>query len=880
MDPTLLDTIRVGQVTGSTDPHPVTPIGPPPGIPVNPWPLLVDPEGWPLLTDTGKWGAAGADLGANTEHNGRTYIFFGDVAPTRGSDIPTNADMVAWIDDPDVIFHGGHLALGWNFILPFQPTSVQGQPDWRFCGKCGSLFWDGDPNFKGFCHKDQGIHVAIGLNFVIPAAETGAHDGQPDWSFCGKCGGLFWNGDPAFHGVCPKDGQPHFAIGWNFYLPFVTDVYIPTGRPEQADWRFCGKCGGLFWHGGYHMGICIGAPGGGLRLNPVVTDNGLFAPFTGTDPVGMTLSLETPNGAFSYANKVWVFAGFSDPQFSGHVRPGDPQAGCYLTSNVQPDRPGLYQTEFLFSPRIGWCPHDSTRDRLESHSPLGWKFYLAHGISEDATHQGQYRRCRKCATLFFDGDPAFKGVCHRGESHERSEPNYVLTHSRAEDSQNQASWRQCSKCASVFWAGAQDNGGLCPAGGEHQVTTLDLLLSHPSFQEDGTHQGNWRFCGKCAGLFWDGDFKFKGLCPKDGAGHSPIGFNFMLPHDVPEDTQHQQQWRFCGKCGGLFWNGQDPNTGVCPRDGAGHSAIGINFVLPHGFPEDTFNQTNWRFCGKCFGLFWDGDPNFKGTCPQDGAGHVSIGDNFVLAHNPGEDVFTEGGWRFCTRCHGAVFTRWEDRFSWVAPCVIETAQHPGLPQTPFEQGLVMFGFSYSGDPGIRLAWMPLKTSATPRLEDILYYTGLAENPWSPEETAAVVLFKHTNTYTHLSATWVADAQRWVLLYSLANDETGVAGEHLPVVTRIGTSLLEWSEEIEIFNPGTQRAYGRYMHQVGVDRIHPDIPPTQNPSLPEHDGWAYGAFLLTHYTKWDPAARELTIFYLMSLSSPYHVQLMRSRFVVP
>ena len=53
-------------------------------------------------------------------------------------------------------------------------------------------------------------------------------------------------------------------------------------------------------------------------------------------------------------------------------------------------------------------------------------------------------------------------------------------------------------------------------------------------------------------------------------------------------------------------------------------------------------------------------PNFKGTCPQDGAGHVSIGDNFVLAHNPGEDIFTEGGWRFCTKCHSAVWTRREE----------------------------------------------------------------------------------------------------------------------------------------------------------------------------------------------------------------------------
>jgi hypothetical protein len=862
----LLETVRIGQLTGSTDL----------GAPNPKWPLLVDAEQWPLLTDTGTWGAAGIDLGANTEHNGRTYIFFGDVATTPWSGIPLNADMVAWIDDPEVIHHGGHLALGWNFILPFEPTTVQGQHDWRFCGKCGSLFWDGDPAFKGFCHKDQGVHQSIGLRFVIPAFETRSRDGQPNWRFCGKCGGLFFDGDPAFKGICPKDGAIHSAIGWNFHLPFVTGGYTPTGKPEQPDWRFCGKCAGLFWNGGPQKGICMGAPGGGLRLNAVVGSNGLFAPFTATDPVGMTLSLETPNGAFSYANKVWVFAGFSDPQFSGHVRPGDPPGGCYLTSNAQPDQPGVFQTEFLFTPVMGWCPHDANRDRLESHAALGWKFFLSHDIPETSTRQANYRRCRKCASLFWDGDPNFKGRCHRGGAHEATAPNFVLTHSHAEDIQNQRNWRRCVKCASVFWAGATDNAVLCPGGGGHEATGLDLALNHPSFAEDGNHQANWRFCGKCGGLFWDGDFKFKGLCPKDRGGHTSIGLNFLLPHDVAADDHHQQQWRFCGKCGGLFWNGEFPRTGVCPTDGAGHNAIGGNFVLPNNLPGDDFNQANWRFCGKCFGLFWDGDPAFKGTCPKDGAGHSSIGVNFVLPHNPGDDVFTDGGWRFCVRCHSAVWTRQEQLFGWVAPCVVRNADHPGLPETTVEQGLVMFGFLYAANPGIRLAWMPLNTPVTPRLQDIRYYTGRPDFPWSLEPEDAVVLFPHTNTYTHLSATWQQDAKRWILLYSLANDETGVAGEHLPVVARIGTSLWDWTGEIEIFNPITQGAYGRYMHQVGRDSINPNIPPPQDPSKPEHDGWAYGAFLLTHYTKWDENARELIIHYLLSLSSPYQVQLMRSR----
>ena len=43
-----------------------------------------DPEGKPFLNDTVPWAVAGVDLGANTEHNGRLYIFFGDVVPAVG----------------------------------------------------------------------------------------------------------------------------------------------------------------------------------------------------------------------------------------------------------------------------------------------------------------------------------------------------------------------------------------------------------------------------------------------------------------------------------------------------------------------------------------------------------------------------------------------------------------------------------------------------------------------------------------------------------------------------------------------------------------------------------------------------------------------------
>ena len=634
---------------------------------------------------------------------------------TKHSGIPLNADLVAWTDEPKVLRHGGHLPLGWKFVLPYEPTGERGQPEWRYGGKCGALFFDGYDNFKG---------------------------------------------------VCPTDGT-HVAVGWNFLLPFE-----PTGVPGQPDWRYCGKCAGLFWNGGAHKGICRGAPGGGFHLNAVLRCDGWFDPFTATAPVGQTLSLETPNGAFSYAGKVWVFAGFSDAKYSQHMRPGDPAPGCYLTSKERPDQAGPDQTEFHFSPRIGWCLHDANRDRLENHTPLGYKFLLSHDIPEGPNRQAHYRFCRKCTTLFWDGDGEATSRCHRGGRHEADGLKYVLLHSVAEDVQNQANWQHCVKCASGFWNGDNTNG-LCPAGDEHQPSPHNLLLTHPSLEEEATHQANWRYCGKCFALFFEG-YAEKGVCPKDRAGHSAIGFNFVLPP------------------------------------------------------------------------------------------------------NPGEDVLTQGGGRFCTKCHGVVWTGQEDTFTWVAPWVVRTADHPGLPQTPHELGLVLFGLGYASTPGIRLAWMPLKSPAAPMLQDMLYYTGQQTALWSPNAADAVVILPHTNTYSHLSAAWLDGAQCWILLYSNANDESGPAGYHLSAVARIGTSLWDWSDEVEIFNPITQGADDRSMHRVGGRPINPDIPPPQDPTKPEHDGWAYGALLLNRYTEWDASTRELGIDYLLSLSSPYQVQLMQTR----
>jgi hypothetical protein len=88
-----------------------------------------------------------------------------------------------------------------------------GQADWRYCQKCGVIFFDGFPG-KGVCPGGGG-HEAAGYDFILP------HDtpepGQEKWRYCQTCGAMFFDGFPG-KGVCPGGGG-HEASGFNFVLP-------------------------------------------------------------------------------------------------------------------------------------------------------------------------------------------------------------------------------------------------------------------------------------------------------------------------------------------------------------------------------------------------------------------------------------------------------------------------------------------------------------------------------------------------------------------------------------------------------------------------------------------------------------------------------------
>lgn len=170
------------------------------------------------------------------------------------------------------------------------------------------------------------------------------------------------------------------------------------------------------------------------------------------------------------------------------------------------------------------------------------------------------------------------------------------------------------------------------ATGARWLATSAWLLSPLSLgpalaQGQAARQRDWRYCHKCHAMFFNG-FPTKGAC-KAGGGHEPAGYNFSLPHDVPETPTAQGNWRYCGKCQAMFFDGF-PAKGICAADGGPHVAAGYKFTLPHSAPETPVRQANWRFCRKCMLLFFDGFPD-KGVCNA-GGGHEAAGLVFVLPY--------------------------------------------------------------------------------------------------------------------------------------------------------------------------------------------------------------------------------------------------------
>ena len=100
-------------------------------------------------------------------------------------------------------------------------------------------------------------------------------------------------------------------------------------------------------------------------------------------------------------------------------------------------------------------------------------------------------------------------------------------------------------------------------------------------------QGDWRYCNKCQAMFYQGEQgsqydQRRGVCAAGGS-HEPAGYYFSLPHDIPETSTAQTNWRYCNKCQAMFYLGAqgseyERRRGACAAGGV-HEEAGYIFVL-------------------------------------------------------------------------------------------------------------------------------------------------------------------------------------------------------------------------------------------------------------------------------------------------------------
>ena len=233
------------------------------------------------------------------------------------------------------------------------------------------------------------------------------------------------------------------------------------------------------------------------------------------------------------------------------------------------------------------------------------------------------------------------------------------------------------------------------------------------------------------------------------------------------------------------------------------------------------------------------------------------------------------------------------KFSQVAPWIVTNSQVPDLPSTNGD-GLILFGQGATpdGQGGVFLAWVPLQRGLSPDFSTTHYYTA-ALNPgqrWSTNENDAVRLFKTQWSWSSLSAGRISETGLWLLLYQRTARPQAPEESIVARFARTPWDFLDSTEagEVAIFTPIKDGAYRQvapdgtvlkrgYMHREhspvpdGLDRLPPTI---------GGNGFAYGAYLLNRFTRWDSATKTLTIYYLMSTGMPYQVQLMRSLVRIP
>jgi hypothetical protein len=130
-----------------------------------------------------------------------------------------------------------------------QPTTVSGQPNWRWCKKCQALTFGGNASLGACAAGGKHDHAGSGDYALTQNVPAGANQ-QSDWRWCNKCQALAFAGNPTL-GACAAGGEHNHAGSGDYVL--TQNVSVPGA---QSSWRWCNKCQALAFAGNPSLGAC------------------------------------------------------------------------------------------------------------------------------------------------------------------------------------------------------------------------------------------------------------------------------------------------------------------------------------------------------------------------------------------------------------------------------------------------------------------------------------------------------------------------------------------------------------------------------------------------------------------------------------------------
>ncbi len=260
-------------------------------------------------------------------------------------------------------------------------------------------------------------------------------------------------------------------------------------------------------------------------------------------------------------------------------------------------------------------------DKLDDEGPCdGSNTGLSAGPLTAEQQQQDWRRCRRCRSLFFDGYPD-KGVC--------AADNLRLIPAGSVGDLPRAG-RDLVIVAVV--GGSKLHLRMFDEEGRQVVDQSEEQLEPgPALTElknnVARHLESRQELVELKSRIHDQAVSLAGHVAQPlRRGHVALGWNYLLPHDMPPSPWAQGDWRYCTKCHVMFFDGY-ADKGTCPAGGK-HHADGYHFVPTHDAGSD--GQPHWRYCHKCHSMFYNGTSD-KGTCPAGGS-HAAQGYNFELPH--------------------------------------------------------------------------------------------------------------------------------------------------------------------------------------------------------------------------------------------------------